>query len=62
MLAFIKRIFSFESKDIILPFYNKLVKFRFEYAAQFWLPHYAEDTENGNCPAGSYENHYIFAK
>ncbi len=43
MLGFIKRIFSFKNKDIILPLYNSLVRPHLEYAVQFWSPHLAND-------------------
>ena len=43
MLGFIKRNFSFKSKDIILPLYNSLVRPHLEYAVQFWSPHYEKD-------------------
>ncbi len=43
MLGFIKRIFSFKNKDIILPLYNSLVRPHLEYAVQFWSLHLAKD-------------------
>ncbi len=46
MLAYIKRIFSFKNKDIILPLYNSLVRPHLEYAVQFWSPHLAKDIAN----------------
>ncbi len=43
MLGFIKRYFSFNNKDIILPLYNSSVRPHLEYAVQFWSPHLAKD-------------------
>ena len=43
MLGFIKRNFTFKSKDIILPLYNSLVRPHLEYAVQFWSPHHEKD-------------------
>ncbi len=54
MLGFIDRNFSFKNKDIILPFYNSLVRpidytmydevyarSHLEYTVQLWSPHHA---------------------
>ena len=43
MLGFIKRNFTFKSKDIILPLYISLVRPHLEYAVQFWSPHHEKD-------------------
>ena len=43
MLGFIKRNFTYKSKDIILPLYNSLVRPHLEYAVQFWAPHLSKD-------------------
>ncbi len=43
MLGFIKRNFSFQNKDVILPRYISLVRLHLEYAVQFWAPHYAKN-------------------
>ena len=43
LLGFIKRNFSFKSKNIILPLYTSLVRPQLEYAVQFWSPHHEKD-------------------
>ena len=43
MLGFIKRNFSFKSKEIVLPLYKSLVRPHLEYAVQFWSPHHEKD-------------------
>ncbi len=42
-LGFIKRNFSFKTKDVNLPLYISLVKPHLEYVVQFWAPHHAEN-------------------
>ncbi len=54
MLRFVKRMFSFKNKDVILPFYNNLVRPHLEYAVQFWSSHFVKDIakpENAQCRA-----------
>ena len=43
MLGFIKRNFTYKSKDIILPLYLSLVRPHLEYAVQFWAPYLQGD-------------------
>ncbi len=43
MLGFINRNISFQTKDVILPLYNSLVRPNLEYPAQFWTPHQVMD-------------------
>ncbi len=43
ILGFVKRNFTYKSKDIILPLYISLVRPHLEYAIQFWAPHLRKD-------------------
>lgn len=43
MFSFIKRNLSIKNKNVILLFYNNLVRPHWEFPAQFWFPHHGKD-------------------
>ena len=43
ILGFIKRNFTYKSKDIIIPLYKSLVRPHLEFAVQFWAPYLVKD-------------------
>ncbi len=58
MLGFIKKKFSFENKDIILPIYitTWVIRPHLEFAVQFWWSHHATDSKITNRPTLGYED------